>query len=78
MAPITIKVKQNGPYVVAGDDVARLTIVDHEGRPIVPEGTSVSLCRCGASANKPFCDGTHGRIGFVGAEVALAAGAGSE
>ena len=72
MAPITIQVKQNGPYLVAGD-VGRLTIVDHQGRPIVPEGPSVSLCRCGASANKPFCDGTHGRIGFIGTEAARGA-----
>ncbi len=73
MAPITIKVKQNGPYLIAGDDVAQVTIVDHEGRTIVPPGKNISLCRCGASSNKPFCDGTHSRIGFIGAEAARAA-----
>ena len=70
MAPITITVSKNGPYRITGDDVAQVTIVDHEGRPVVPKGKNISLCRCGASSNKPFCDGTHSRIGFIGAEAA--------
>ena len=69
--PITIKVNQNGPYVIAGDDMANVRIVDHEGNEISFAGRKrISLCRCGASATKPFCDGTHSRIGFIGAEVA--------
>jgi 3-phenylpropionate/trans-cinnamate dioxygenase ferredoxin subunit len=71
MAPITITVSKNGPYRITGDDVAQVTIVDHEGRAIVPKGKNIALCRCGASTNKPFCDGTHSRIGFAAAEAAV-------
>jgi CDGSH-type Zn-finger protein len=69
--PIRITIKQNGPYRVEGD-LAELQLFDHEGKPVpLPEGKpAVSLCRCGASTNKPFCDGTHSKIGFKGAEEA--------
>jgi CDGSH-type Zn-finger protein len=71
--PITIKVRQNGPLLIAGDDVAQVSLVDHEGTPISVEGRkSIALCRCGASTTKPFCDGTHSKIGFQGAEQARA------
>ena len=70
MSPITITVKKNGPYRIEGDDVANVTIVDHEGKQIVPTGKNIALCRCGGSSTKPFCDGTHSRIGFKGAEEA--------
>lgn len=68
MADVTIQVRKNGPYRVQGE----ITLIDHDGNPIpIPEGkTVISLCRCGASVTKPFCDGTHSRIGFKGAEEA--------
>jgi 3-phenylpropionate/trans-cinnamate dioxygenase ferredoxin subunit len=72
--PLVIKVRENGPYAI---DVTsgEFTIVDHEGNPIPipplkPGKTNVVLCRCGASVTKPFCDGTHSRIGFKGARDA--------
>ena len=70
MAEVTIQVRKNGPYRIQGD----INLVDHDGNPIpIPAGkTVISLCRCGASVTKPFCDGTHSRIGFKGAEEAAA------
>ncbi|HXI99254.1 MAG TPA: CDGSH iron-sulfur domain-containing protein [Gemmatimonadaceae bacterium] len=77
MADVTIEVRKNGSYRVYGD----VNLVDHEGNQVpVPEGkrkvspegkTWISLCRCGGSVTKPFCDGTHSRIGFIGAEEAV-------
>jgi 3-phenylpropionate/trans-cinnamate dioxygenase ferredoxin subunit len=67
--PITITVRKNGPYAVPAAD---LELVDHEGNRIpLPEGkTTITLCRCGASTRKPFCDGTHSKIGFQAAQQA--------
>lgn len=53
---------QNGPYQVDG----AISIHDYDGRPVALPGNEVFLCRCGASANKPFCDGSHVTIGFDG------------
>ena len=65
---ITITVRQNGSYFIANEDMARVRLVDHEGREISTEGRkAISLCRCGASANKPFCDAAHKAIEFQGA-----------
>jgi len=59
---VEIKVRANGPYKVSGP----VRIVDADGRDFVlPEGSAVVLCRCGQSANKPFCDKSHKRVGFV-------------
>ena len=52
----TIKVIQNGPYLVQGDDV---TAVDWNGASYAIAKRPFALCRCGASTTKPFCDGTH-------------------
>jgi CDGSH-type Zn-finger protein len=65
---ITIRLRRNGPYVVESDDVR---IVDWDGRDYVVERRPVALCRCGASTKKPFCDGTHSKIGFQAAEAAV-------
>jgi len=69
--PITIRIKQNGPYLIEAP-ISEINLIDHEGKPIAiqTEKTKISLCRCGASVNKPFCDGTHSKIGFKGAEEA--------
>ena len=51
--------RPNGPLFVRG----RVRLVDGDGHTI-REDTRMALCRCGASANKPFCDASHRRIGF--------------
>jgi len=62
MADVTIEVKPNGPYYVAGP----IELRDSDGKVHASEG-KVWLCRCGASTKKPFCDGTHSKIGFQAA-----------
>ena len=56
-----IKVRDNGPLLVEGEDV---TLCDASGEEIDAGRRPFALCRCGASATKPFCDGAHGRVGF--------------
>ena len=69
MADTTVTTRKNGPYMVQGG----IKIVDADGNEIAIDGDSdmVFLCRCGDSANKPFCDGTHrtGRIRGVGSRA---------
>jgi 3-phenylpropionate/trans-cinnamate dioxygenase ferredoxin subunit len=60
---VRIRLRRNGPYVIEHDDV---TIVDWNGVEYVSERQPIALCRCGGSLNKPFCDGSHSRIGFQG------------
>ena len=62
---INIKVRDNGPYLVEGE----FTLTDANGNPI--EVKKAALCRCGGSTTKPFCDGTHSRIGFQAATAAV-------
>lgn len=58
---ITIEILTNGPMLVRGF----ITLKDKEGNE-VRKGPVTALCRCGATKNKPFCDGAHSRIGFKG------------
>lgn len=68
---VTITIRPNGPYSVEGP----IRLVDADGNAYdVSERKRVSLCRCGASVNKPFCDGTHSKIGFAAAERAVREG----
>lgn len=62
MSSTRIHIRKNGPIRVEGNDIV---IEDAEGRRFGLAGrTIVSLCRCGQSGNKPFCDGTHAKVGF--------------
>jgi len=56
-----IEATDGGPYLVYGP----LLVRERDGACSLRSGTT-ALCRCGGSANKPYCDGTHGRIGFKG------------
>jgi CDGSH-type Zn-finger protein len=62
---VTIKVRDNGPLVVDGE----FKLTDAQGNEI--EIVKRALCRCGGSTIKPFCDGTHSKIGFQGANAAV-------
>ena len=55
----TINARHNGPLYVRGS--VRIT---GPGGQLIREDTRVALCRCGRSENKPFCDGSHRRVGF--------------
>lgn len=61
MAATKFTITKNGPMLVEGD----LQILDPEGKAFGLAGrTTVALCRCGHSENKPFCDGSHKRVNF--------------
>ncbi len=64
---VTIKVRENGSYRIEGDDVRMVDWNDMEYQILK---RPFALCRCGASANKPFCDGSHKRIEFKASEAA--------
>lgn len=69
MANLKIIVRNNGPYRVEGEGIE---ILDQDGKAFGLAGrTVVSLCRCGHSERKPFCDGTHNKIGFKSEVAAL-------
>jgi len=71
MAQVKITVRPNGSYRVEAPE-GSVELVDINGNRFDLSGkTAFSLCRCGGSVNKPFCDGTHSRIGFQAAELAV-------
>ncbi len=73
-----ITVTKNGPYVASGDIPLAVEVITNnkegyswdwkKGKTFKTE-SNYALCRCGHSANNPFCDGTHARIGFNGKET---------
>jgi len=67
MERTSISTYENGPFLVTGS----FRIVDAGGDEFAVEKETVALCRCGASTKKPFCDGTHSRVGFRAAERAV-------
>ena len=78
-ANVQVTVSKNGPYLVVGDiALAKQTVVaDAEGGseawkegPPIDHAPAYALCRCGSSQSKPFCDGSHKKIGFDGTETA--------
>jgi CDGSH iron-sulfur domain-containing protein 3 len=64
MTQVAIRVLKNGPYEVSGAP----DIVDFEGNSYPSEEGPIYLCRCGNSSTKPFCDGTHKKVGFQATE----------
>ncbi|MBI3477946.1 MAG: CDGSH iron-sulfur domain-containing protein [Acidobacteria bacterium] len=73
MSQVKITVRPNGPFRVE-DPNGLVELVDPSGNKYDLTGKpAFSLCRCGASVNKPFCDGTHSKIGFLAAEAAVKA-----
>lgn len=74
-----IRVSVNGPYLVEGTlpMAKQIIVVDEKGECVaweeaerVEDGGDCTLCRCGSSARKPFCDGSHTTIRFDGTETA--------
>lgn len=66
MSDVTITTMDNGPLLVKGP----VSVQDAAGTAYQVDKDVVALCRCGASANKPFCDGTHKGMGFSAQERA--------
>jgi CDGSH-type Zn-finger protein len=62
MAETKVIVRNDGPLRLEGEDIV---LADQDGNVYRLAGrTVISLCRCGQSANKPFCDGNHNKVGF--------------
>lgn len=66
MSDVVIRCRENGPLIITGP----VKVIDHEGNEfdLPNEKGDIALCRCGHSAHKPFCDGSHRNCGFVAAE----------
>jgi CDGSH-type Zn-finger protein len=73
MAQVKIIARKNGPFRVEAPE-GSIELVDADGQKYDLTGKpNFALCRCGGSVNKPFCDGTHSRLGFQAAEAAVRA-----
>ena len=68
MSDVNIRIRDNGPLVVKGS--VNITDADGNGFPTSPDKPAIALCRCGASQNKPFCDGAHREASFTAADRA--------
>lgn len=70
---VTIRCRQDGPFVLElpPDGEVAVRVIDHCGDefPLPGGKRAVALCRCGHSATRPFCDGSHREAGFRAAEV---------
>lgn len=60
MSEVNITALENGPLEVDGTCAVR-----NSDGTLIREGSKIFLCRCGHSANKPMCDGSHSREGFI-------------
>ena len=68
MSEVKVRIRDNGPFLVEGAFV----LIDADGQQYKLDGSkpAYALCRCGQSANRPFCDGSHKSCGFVSSERA--------
>jgi CDGSH-type Zn-finger protein len=68
MSEVSIIIRPSGPYLVRGP----VSLRDADGNEFLLDGKDViALCRCGGSTTKPYCDGTHSKIGFQAATKAV-------
>ena len=71
MSQVKLTVLKSGPLLVS-DPNGEVELVDSTGAPVTPSNAKqFAICRCGASTIKPFCDGTHSKIGFEKAAEAV-------
>ena len=63
MSEVKVNIRDNGPLLVEGT----FKLVDADGNefPLPADKPAFALCRCGASARRPFCDGSHKTAGFA-------------
>ena len=63
MSQVTITISKNGPLLIKEE----VKVIDQNtGQELKIEKFPIALCRCGQSASKPYCDGTHSKCGFDG------------
>lgn len=72
---VRIRLRKNGPYVIDSDDAV---VVDWNGVEYPVARRPIALCRCGASTTKPFCDGSHSKVGFEAGQEAGGPAAGDK